>query len=354
MNILKDLQNSRKAKDRKGAMMVLIAIMMIAFMATVAFTVDIAFMHLTRTELRTATDAASKAAAIELSETNDRDAAIARGQQIALQNTVAGDGLSIAGGDFDFGRSAQLQNGKFEFDASASPINSVRVNGDRTRGSIDGPVNLFFGNVLGFDTFEPTQVATAAASARDIALVLDVSGSMQQTDAGGGLSRRQALINAVNDFINELEASSPNSQLSITTYSTQARRDLPLTDNLAQVRAIVNGLPAAGFTNIFRGLRLGSDSLEQDPNRKGFAQRSIVVMTDGNFNVGGTPIPSANLAANRGHTIHAITFSSGANQNIMRQVANIGSGQHFHADDAGDLSEAFREIARTIAVTLTE
>lgn len=354
MKILKDLQNSRKAKDRKGAMLVLIAVMMIAFMATVAFTVDIAFMHLTRTELRTATDAASKAAAFELSQTNDESAAIARGQQIALLNTVAGDGLTIPGGDFEFGRSAQLQNGKFDFDTSASPVNSVRVNGKRTDGAPDGAVNLFFGNVMGFDSFEPTQAATAAASARDIALVLDVSGSMGRRDAGGGLSRNQALKNAVNDFINELEASSPNSQLSITTYSTNARRDLPLTDNLAQVRSIVGRLPANGFTNIFRGLRLGSDSLEQDPNRKAFAERSIVVMTDGNFNVGGTPIPSANLAANRGHTIHTVTFSRGANQSIMKQVADIGAGLHFHADDATDLSAAFREIARTIAVTLTQ
>ena len=77
-------------------------------------------------------------------------------------------------------------------------------------------------------------------------------------------------------------------------------------------------------------------------------------MTDGNFNVGGTPVPSAQLAAGRDHTIHTITFSSGANQAIMRQVANIGGGIHLHADDAGDLSEAFREIARTLEVILID
>ena len=53
----------RPARHRRGAMLVLIAIMMIGFMVAVAFSVDIAQMHLSRTELRTATDAASKAAA---------------------------------------------------------------------------------------------------------------------------------------------------------------------------------------------------------------------------------------------------------------------------------------------------
>ena len=77
-------------------------------------------------------------------------------------------------------------------------------------------------------------------------------------------------------------------------------------------------------------------------------------MTDGNFNVGGTPLPSAQIAANRGHTIHTVTFSAGANQAIMQQVAAVGSGDHFHADDAGDLTEAFRQIARSLEVLLIE
>ena len=99
-------------------MLVLIAIMLIGFMATVAFSVDIAFMHLTRTELRTATDAASKAAALTLSQTLDRDAAIDRGQQIAALNTVGGDPLLLADGDFEFGRSDETRTGRFVFDAA--------------------------------------------------------------------------------------------------------------------------------------------------------------------------------------------------------------------------------------------
>ena len=354
MNRFTQKQNAFRARQRKGAMLVLIVIMLIAFLMTVAFTVDIAHMHLTRTELRTATDAAAKAAAFELSRTEDTAAAISLGRDIALKNAVAGDGLILQGGDFDFGRSEQLPSGRFEFQSNGFPPNSVSVDGRRTLGSPGGAVPLFFGNVMGVEFFEPVQNAISAASSRDIALVLDISGSMSIRDAGGGLTRNQALIRAVIDFINVIESNSSNSNISLTTYSTNARRVLPLSSDLSQVRASAAGLGAGGLTNIFQGIRFGSDSLEQDPNRREFAERTIVVMTDGNFNEGGNPTPSARLAADRGHVIHTVTFSRGANQAIMRQVANIGTGLHFHADDAGDLSEAFKEIARTISVILVK
>ena len=109
-----------------------------------------------------------------------------------------------------------------------------------------------------------------------------------------------------------------------------------------------------GWTNIFQALRQGSDSLLQDPLTRAHADKTIILMTDGNFNVGGTPIPSAEIAVQRGHSIHTITFSSGANQAIMQEVAEMGGGLHLHADDAGDLSDAFREIARSLSVTLVE
>ena len=126
-----------------------------------------------------------------------------------------------------------------------------------------------------------------------------------------------------------------------------------MTEDLNAVRSEIAGLGAQGRTNMFEGLRLGSDTL-LGPNARPFATRTVVLMTDGNFNVGGTPVPSANIAAGRGHEIHTVTFSTGANQNIMQTVAQIGGGIHLHADDASDLEAAFRQIARTLAVVLID
>ncbi len=116
-----------RQRNRNGAMLVLIAIMMIGFMVAVAFSIDIAQMHLSRTELRTATDAASKAAAATLAQSQDTDLAITRGQQIAAANTVNGDPLLLDRSDFTFGRSVELGSGKFEFSGGVIPRNSVHV-----------------------------------------------------------------------------------------------------------------------------------------------------------------------------------------------------------------------------------
>ena len=339
---------------RRGAMLVVVAVSIIILIVAAVFSVDIAYMHMVRAELRTATDAAARAGAEVLSRTQDPNQAIQAALDIANQNIASGEGLVLDRSDIQIGGVQEGPNGKLQFVEGLTPFSSVRVTGKRTEGSPGGPVPLFFAPVLGTTDFQPIQTATATSSVREIALVLDRSGSMNARDAGGGLTRNRALINAVNTFINEVQASSPNAQISVTTYSTNATRDLALTPDLNQVRSEVNSLPASGATNIRQGLLFGSNSLEQDPRTRPFAQKTIVVMTDGNFNVGGTPLPSARIAAGRGQTIHAVTFSRGANQAIMRQVAQIGDGLHLHADNANDLNEAFREIARTLSVLLVE
>lgn len=339
-------QSFRKS-ERRGAMIPMIAVTMVILAIGLVFSIDIAYMHMVRAELRTATDAAARAGAETLARTQDPDAAIDAALDVANLNIVSGRGLELARDQVILGSVQEGPNGKLEFVANASPFTSVRVIGDRTDASPQGAVPLFFGPLLGQTEFQPTQFATASSSVRDIALVLDRSGSMSG-------ARIAALKDAVEAFLEEVERSSPNSAISLTTYSTEATRDIPITTNFNQLQNQVDGLPAAGFTNIFQALQLGSDSLQQDAGARAFAEKTIILMTDGNFNVGGTPIPSAQVAAGRGHQIHTITFSNGANQNIMRQVAEIGGGEHIHADDAGDLTDAFEEIARTFAVILTD
>ena len=345
------LKQSKK-QQRAGAMLPMIAVALVIIMIGVVFSIDIAFMHMVRAELRTATDAAARAGAETLARTQDESQAIDAAIQVAAMNRVSGSGLELARDQVVLGSVTQTGAGKLEFVAGQLPFTSVRVLGDRGAFSPQGAVPLFFGQFLGRSEFQPNQVATASSSVRDIALVLDRSGSMNSVE--GGTSRIDALKQAVGVFLAEIQSSSPNSTVSLTTYSTDSTRDFALTNDFGDIQNEVNNLNAQGWTNIFTGLRQGSDSLVQDDLSRAYADKTIILMTDGNFNVGGTPIPSANVAVDRGHTIHTITFSSGANQEIMRQCAEIGNGIHLHADDAGDLSEAFREIARSLSVTLVE
>lgn len=342
-------RNSRR--QRRGAMIVLAAVTFVILIAAAAFSLDVAYMHMVRAELRTATDAAARAGAETLTRTQNDALAVQAAIRAGNSNFVAGKRLNLSAGDIRLGQMNQNGNGGFDFVSGGSSLSAVQVIGRRTAGSNDGPVPLFFGPFFGTTNFQPSQQASAAASVRDIALVLDRSGSMATVE--DGTSRIDALKDAVAVFFDEIIRTSPNAKCSLISYSTTASRDIELNTDFQPTQDFIDAMIPAGFTNIFQALRLGSDSLEASGRRK-FAERTIVLMTDGNFNEGGDPTPSALLAASRGHTIHTVTFSSGANQAIMKSVASVGNGMHIHADNAADLKSAFREIAQSFSVLLIE
>ncbi len=336
----------RRSPDRRGAMLVVIAIMMIGFMIAVAFSVDIAQMHLSRTELRSATDAASKAAAQTLSLTLDTNAAIARGQAIAAKNTVNGEPLLLDPSDFSFGRSQELADGKFHFTSGGSPKNSVAVSGRRTFGSPSGPVPLFFGNIFGVQFFEPTANATATYIERDIVLVVDRSGSMQG-------QKFADLVNAINTFTATLGTTPVDEQVGLASYNDRASEDVQLTDNLAAISAGMASLPVGGFTSISRGMRAGQNIIDHSRGAD-FVERTMIVMTDGLHNRGPEPRTVANTLAADGVQIHTITFGADADRPRMQEIAAIGGGRHFHADNGAQLEQIYREIALTLSTLMTQ
>ena len=101
-------------------------------------------------------------------------------------------------------------------------------------------------------------------------------------------------------------------------------------------------------------MEFGLDSLQNDPGARSLALRSIVVMTDGKQNEGINPRIVAERCRQEGVVVHTITFSAGANQRLMREVADITGGTHLHANSDQELVEAFRTIALQLAVILIE
>lgn len=336
----------RAAPKRRGAMLVLIVFMLIGFLATVAFSIDIAHMHLSRTELRSATDAAAQAASQELSRTLNQSLAIQMGQQIARENLVNGEPLLLRAGDFDFGRSEMDNSGRFNFATGGRPLNSVRVTGSRTEGSASGSIPLLFGNVLGLSTFEPELFSAATYIERDVVLVIDRSGSMggqKFTDLGA----------AIAVFADTLIATPVDEEVGLASYNDRATEDQQLTDNLGDVAAALLRLPVGGATSISRGMQAGARIISRSRSRE-FVERTMIVMTDGRHNRGPEPRTVASQLADDDVQIHTITFGANADQARMREVAAIGGGRHFHALSAADLADAYREIALTLGTVITE
>ena len=339
------VQNSNRA----GAMLPLVAVVIIILFCAAVLAIDVARIHVTRSELRTATDAAARAGVEALGREQSTQAAIDAALAIANENVVAGIGLELLPQNVQFGNAVQELDGSFTFNpSSGNDINSVRVLGDRTAASPQGPVNTMFGGLFGVNSFEPIQTATATRLDRDIALVLDKSGSMRD------FGRFDALLNGVNVFLQELELTTQRENVSLTAYDTNPRKLVDMTIDLNAIQEGINNETPGGFTGIGRGMEVGLDSIQNDPNSRPFSLKSIVVMTDGRQNRGINPLVVAQRCADAGVQVHTITFSSGAQQDLMREVARIAGGTHVHADDDQQLIDAFTTIARQIQIVFID
>ncbi|MFK7737247.1 MAG: VWA domain-containing protein [Pirellulaceae bacterium] len=351
---LSSLRKRGEMQRRKGAMLVLVAVVLVILLVGAVFSVDVAYMHMVRAELRTATDAAARAGSEALARTQNAAQAVNATLTLANQNTVAGDGLTLDPADISLGSVRSLGAGsRFEFVPNQLPLTAVSVNGRRENGSPDGAVGLFFARVFSANEFEPTEAAISAASVRDVALVLDVSGSMGSRTPTG--TRLSDLRNAVNIFLDEVQATSPATQISLVAYSTTALKLIELTPDFNLIRNAVSNFRPLALTAIGDGLQLGSDSLEIDPLARTFAAKTVIVMTDGRHNRGPGPEVTVRNAVAREQTVHTITFGRGANQTLMRNVAqSTEGGIHIHADGGADLAQAFRDIARALSVVLIQ
>lgn len=372
---------SVRAAGRRGAMLVLIAVCLPLCLIMAAFAVDVAWMQLVRTELRSSTDAAARAGAKELSLAQDIAAARARAKEYAARNLVASEPLQLANSDIEFGVSTQAnESSRFKFTSGGAKPNALRVTGRRTKGSLSGSVDLLFAGVLGVDDFEPLHSATSTILDRDICLVVDRSGSMMWTLFGAvnppgtgdcdaphpTQSRWGALSIAVSAFIDEIEQTPQAEFLSLCSYSSNTKEcgnsynisDLnsDLSPDYSLVRNEMNRLgskPVKGRTSISAGIDEGLKVLTGKKTRP-FAVKTMIVMTDGIHNLGPEPINSAKQAAKTDIIIHTITFSSDADIKRMKDVAAATGGQHFHAPTAAELVRIFKEIASTLPVLLTE
>ncbi|MEO1617995.1 MAG: VWA domain-containing protein [Planctomycetota bacterium] len=317
-------------------------------------------------------------------------------------------GLSFQSGGFDSRYNftpipiSEVRNG--------TVASSIRVNGNRVAGSLSGDVPLIIPGLLNTDRFETQAQSVAMQVDRDISLILDRSGSMtdvafnwqsgespwyQSTKDWGvsqGMLNRwwnngwrysyrsgwdsvsyqqavyedfyekgvapttpwQDLVEAVDAFLDVLDTTSQEEQVSLASYSTSATLDTLLEKEHSVVKNRVKSLNTGGWTAIGQGMQQGIQGLA-DARARPFAAKTMVVMTDGvqNRSPWAEDVASGLVQSNL-LTIHTVTFGTGANQQDMREVATIGGGKHYHAATGEDLIQIFEEIANNLPTMLTE
>lgn len=355
---------------RRGAMVLLVAVVLPILLLMAVLAVNVAYMELTRVELRTATDAAAEAGSRTLSLTGDQTEAVRIAKEAAARNLVAREPLLLDDADIEFGMITRPSStSRFDFTPNNVDWNAVRVNGRRTEGSLSGPVSFAFG-AMGVHEFEPRQHAVAGQTDRDICLVLDRSGSMAMFDDDGnstewdngdpapGDSRWMRVSDAAKAFCNAVTLTPMEELVSLATYSSSASIDHDLTLNYTLIHTRLDGLATkfdGGYTNVADGIEKGRQCLVERGFERRWAEPTIVVMTDGKHNTGDIePEDAATTAASHGITIHTITYGHDAEQTRMQEVAKRGNGRHWHAPDAASLLKAFNEIAANSPTMLIE
>ena len=338
-------------RDRRGAMIVLLAMMVVAMLMFVAFAVDIGFICVVRTDLQSSTDSAALAAAQEIFQ--GANAVSTTATKYAQDNFKYRNALASS----DVGSELGHWNAASRvFMAGVRPFDAVQISGTGRN------LSFFFAPVVGKNSFDVTTKSVAAIVPRDFMLILDVSGSMYEQDKIGQLR------SAVQAFLQELAVSTDLDRVGIVTYTNQATLRTGLTFDLNHVSSIAQGLNAGGWTNIGDAMRTARTEILNHPRTR--AAPVAVLMTDGipNFPFGnGTTTQAdkdhvtgaADLFAAMHVPVLSISFGDDADQSLMQQVADRTKSVHYHArsSDSGNgasLHAIFEQITRYRPVQLVQ
>ncbi len=366
-------------EKRRGAVLPLVAILLVALLALAALAINSAYVELGRTQMYIAADAAARAGGRELTMARSTSAAIAKAKHLASLNDVHGKPLTLADGDIEFGVAQRAsQTARYVFKPGGSNPTSLRVTARRTAASKDGAIELLMPKVLGRDSVETEQSSISTQVQVDICLVIDRSGSMAYAanekaayppapkaapkgwffcDPAPPKSRWRDMVAAVDVFIQELNASPSPERVALVTYADSATTDCSLTENYSKIQSGLDNYTkslCAGKTNVGGGIDRARTLVVNGPNARASAAKVLVVLTDGIHNKGKNPVSAANQAGKDGLLIFSVTFSNEADKKRMQQVAGKAGGKHFHASSGADLIAVFREIASSLPTLLTE
>jgi len=362
---------------RQGATLVLIVVLLPALLAIAALAINLAHIESINTDIQVAADAAVRAASREYVLTGDKDLALVAAQQAASRNPVGSQVLPITAGDLEYGTSIRNSIGEpYDFVPTGSG-NAVRLT-TRTLASGSGTTISPLFPILGSSfSIRTERSAVSTQGTIDVCLVVDRSGSMayaanepavyppvpaaapstwQFGDPVPPNSRWLDLIAAVKTFNQEIDSTPQQELVCLSTYSDTTTTPVPLTDDFTQIIDALNAISMqfeSGGTNIGDGMLEGAAAVSDESLGRPFATKVVVLMTDGNHNIGTHPNWAAGRLAEQGITLFTITFSDEAAQSRMKFAAETCGGKHFHAVTATQLSEAFKEIARSLPTLLT-
>lgn len=184
----------------------------------------------------------------------------------------------------------------------------------------------------------------------NLALVLDVSGSMYEED-GTGISRLKRIQDAIKSAVKMLK---PDDSMAVVAFAHNAQCVLPSTplSEKAKIEETVDKIDMfdvdPGGTAMNEGIQLGMEAVEKNMAGK---LTQVVVLTDGETSGEQMCRELAKKAAEK--KIHLTVMGVGTewNSSLIKDLAKLSEGTWYYIDvnDKGDAAKVFKEEFESLA-----
>lgn len=302
-----------------------------------ATAIDVSYILTARNQLQSAVDASTLAAASGL--TQSQSEALDRALAISGNNTIMHQPLALQAGEIQF------------LDHKTVCVSAHRF------------ISLFFARLLQINTVEISASATAECGNRDIMLIFDRSGSMDDDTVNPLEPQPMTDTKYAADYFIDLIASNEFvlDRVGLVSYSTYAGLNLPLGRNFSEMKNTIASYSANGYTNIGGAIQISNDHLIQQSAVR--TKKTIILLSDGMANRPGWGMPTndiaiqyalthAQAAADNAIRIYTISLGNNTDIQLMTQIAEMTYGKHYHAPSPAELYDIFHEIADRIPAVL--
>jgi Ca-activated chloride channel family protein len=209
-----------------------------------------------------------------------------------------------------------------------------------------------------FSLARPSMVMAVPRDQASVMLVLDTSGSMAARDIQP--TRMAAAQQAAKKLVGSLPT---GAQVGVVAFSDRAVLAAPLSTNEATAERALDGLAANGGTAIGDGLNLALDQLDQRPaDAQGERAPAIVVLlSDGESNLGRAPATVAQRAQQDGVTVYTVGIGErgvetqltrqqrvGLDESTLKTIASTSGGEYYYAQDAAQLEQVYAHLGSQI------
>jgi Ca-activated chloride channel family protein len=190
-------------------------------------------------------------------------------------------------------------------------------------------------------------------SARDMLLVVDLSGSMDTNDFEGADGGRVTRLDAVKSVLKEFIERRRGDRLGLAVFGNAAYPQAPFTEDHDVVSALLSELQprmAGPRTMIGDALGLAIRLFEVSETDN----KVVVMLTDGNDTGSQMPVArAARIAADNGITVHTIAMGDPAtvgedalDVKALEEISTITGGRFFLALDRAELDGVYDELDR--------